>query len=270
MSTGPSQTSACTPPSACSQSASVASPWKASSRRPRAARTVAGSRSAVFAVRNSATAAILSLTGVVFDGDRDQWQPRARFLDPLTWSADGFRRAHTITAGVTVVQTTSVQRADPNSSAHLGKCPAQPCTRLQTLTSCLGPARTQGVGIRHGRATAPAIGARGTLEPPTSTAARRPDPRATRGPLPQREHRLGDLAGRRIGDRSGGLPEDEQPCPGDLARDRLAVADGEERVPAAVDDERGDLDLGQALAPAGCAVEPGKHHAQLVGHLDRG
>jgi hypothetical protein len=57
--------------------------------------------------------------------------------------------------------------------------------------------------------------------------------------------------------------KDEQPCPGDLARDRLAVADGEEPVAAAVDDERGDLDLGQALAPAGFAVEPGEHHAQL-------
>src|SRR5579863_1501531 len=89
-------------------------------------------------------------------------------------------------------------------------------------------------------------------------------------PLSEREHRLGDHAGRRIGDRSGGLVEDEQPCPGDLARDRLAVADGEEPVAAAMDDERGDLDLGQALAPAGCAVEPGKHHAHLVGHLDRG
>ena len=70
----------------------------------------------------------------------------------------------------------------------------------------------------------------------------------TRRPLAEREHRLGDLAGRCIGDRSGGLLEDEQPRPGDLARDRLAVADGEERVAAAVDDERGDLDLGQALA----------------------
>ena len=69
-------------------------------------------------------------------------------------------------------------------------------------------------------------------------------PRGTRRPLPQRDHCLGDLAGRRIGDRSGSFPEDEQPCPGDLARDRLAVANGEERVPAAVDDERGDLDLG--------------------------
>jgi hypothetical protein len=37
-----------------------------------------------------------------------------------------------------------------------------------------------------------------------------------------------------------------------------------------VDDERGDLDLGQALAPAGFAVEPGKHQAYLVGQLDRG
>src|SRR5690242_9852780 len=44
-----------------------------------------------------------------------------------------------------------------------------------------------------------------------------------RRPLSEREHRLGDLADRRIGNRSGGLLEDEQPCPGDLARDRLAV-----------------------------------------------
>src|SRR5262249_43895352 len=93
------------------------------------------------------------------------------------------------------------------------------------------PCAYAGVGIRHLRAPVLAIGARGTPEPRPPTPARRPDPRATRGPLPQREHRLGDLAGRRIGDRSGGLLEDEQPCPGDLARDRLAVADGEERVP---------------------------------------
>src|SRR5437899_10504297 len=112
--------------------------------------------------------------------------------------------------------------------------------------------------------------ARGRVEPPTPpTAAWMPYPRGTRRPLPEREHRLGDLAGRRIGDRSGGLLEDEQPRPGDLARDRLAVADGEERVAAAVDDERGDLDLGQALAPAGFAVELGEDHAELVGHLDR-
>jgi hypothetical protein len=70
-----------------------------------------------------------------------------------------------------------------------------------------------------------------------------PYPRGTRRHLPQRDHGLGDLAGCRIGDRSGCFLEDEQPCPGDLARDCLAVADGEERVPAAVDDERGDLDL---------------------------
>src|SRR5262249_7233589 len=80
----------------------------------------------------------------------------------------------------------------------------------------------------------------------------------------------GRRAARRSGDGRGGRLADEQPCPGDLARDRLAVADGEEPVAAAVDDERGDLDLGQALAPAGFAVEPGKHHAHLVGHLDRG
>src|ERR1700720_4348235 len=100
-------------------------------------------------------------------------------------------------------------------------------------------------GISGTAATSPAIDAHGTLEPPTP-AARRPDPRRS---LPEREHRLGDLAGSRIGDRSGSFLEDEQPCPGDLARDSLAVADGEERVPAAVDDERGDLDLGQARAP---------------------
>src|SRR5262249_46577401 len=95
-------------------------------------------------------------------------------------------------------------------------------------------------------------------------------PAPTRGPLPERKHRLGDLAGRRIADRSGSFLEDEQPCPGYLARDCLAVADGEERVAAAVDDERGDLDLGQALAPAGFAVELGEDHAELVGHLDWG
>lgn len=33
--------------------------------------------------------------------------------------------------------------------------------------------------------------------------------RSTRRPLPEREHCLGDLAGRCIGDRSGGLLEDE-------------------------------------------------------------
>ena len=99
-------------------------------------------------------------------------------------------------------------------------------------------------------------------------AARRPDPRGTRCPLPEREHRLGDLAGCRIGDRSGSFLEDEQPCPGDLARDSLAVTDGE-LYPAAVDDERGELDLGQALAPAGFAVELGEDHAELVAPASR-
>lgn len=66
-------------------------------------------------------------------------------------------------------------------------------------------------------------------------------------PLPQRDHCLGDLSGRRIEDRSGSFLEDEQPRPGDLARDCLAVANGEERIPAAVDDERGNLDLDSYL-----------------------
>src|SRR5262245_59497641 len=90
----------------------------------------------------------------------------------------------------------------------------------------------------------------GRVEPPTPTAARMPYRRGTRRPLPEREHRLGDLAGRCIGDRRGGRLEDEQPRPGDRVRDRLAVADGEERIAAAVDDERRNPDGGQALAPA--------------------
>src|SRR6478752_2374532 len=93
-------------------------------------------------------------------------------------------------------------------------------------------------------------------------------PRRAHRPLPQCEHRRGDLAGRGIGDRGGGLLEDEAARPGDLAGDRLAVADGEERVATAVYDERGDFDLRQAFTPPGRAVEPGEHHAQLVGHLD--
>src|SRR5262249_59942077 len=70
-------------------------------------------------------------------------------------------------------------------------------TRVRALT-CGVPFR---VGPRHGRAPAPAIGARGTVEPATPAAARRPDPRGTRGPLPQREHRLGDPAGPRAAAR---------------------------------------------------------------------
>ena len=46
------------------------------------------------------------------------------------------------------------------------------------------------------------------------SAARMPSPRGTRRPLLEREHCLGDLDRRGIGDRSGGLLEDEQPRPG--------------------------------------------------------
>jgi len=84
-----------------------------------------------------------------------------------------------------------------------------------------------------------------------------PYPRGWRRPLPEREHCLGDFAGRRIGDRGGGLIENEQPRPGDLAGDRLAVADGEERVAAAVArvDEHGRAvivpnALGQPITPS--------------------
>src|SRR5215218_10906197 len=90
----------------------------------------------------------------------------------------------------------------------------------------------------------------------------------TRRSLPEREHRLGDLAGRRSGHRSGGLLEDEHARLGDLTRDRLAVAEREEQVAAAMNDERGDPDLGQTLAPTGGAVELGERRAQLIGHLD--
>jgi hypothetical protein len=84
------------------------------------------------------------------------------------------------------------------------------------------------------------------------------------------EHRRGDLTGGRIGDRRRGPFEYEQSCTGDLARERFAVADREERVPSAVHHERRDRELGQALASARLAVELGEHHAHLVGHLDRG
>jgi hypothetical protein len=77
---------------------------------------------------------------------------------------------------------------------------------------------------------------------------------AMRSPLPERQHRLGHRAGSPSGDRGGPVVEDEQACPWDLAGDRLAVADREEQVATAVDDKGGDLDLGQALAPAGLAV----------------
>ena len=44
------------------------------------------------------------------------------------------------------------------------------------------------------------------------------------------EHRRGDLTRGRLGDRGRGPFEDEQPRTGDLARERFAVADREERV----------------------------------------
>ncbi len=64
-----------------------------------------------------------------------------------------------------------------------------------------------------------------------------------------------NLAGRRVRDSGGGLPEDDQLRLRNLARYRLAVADWEERVTTAVEDERGEPDLRQALPPARCAVE---------------
>ncbi len=58
------------------------------------------------------------------------------------------------------------------------------------------------------------------------------------------EHRAGDLIGGHDGDRGRGLLEHEQPRIGDLARERLAVADGEERVPVTVHHEHRDRELG--------------------------
>ena len=62
--------------------------------------------------------------------------------------------------------------------------------------------------------------------------------------LLEREHRARDLADGRIGDRRRGLFEHEQPRSGDLARERFAVADREERVAATVHDKRRDRELG--------------------------
>ena len=70
-----------------------------------------------------------------------------------------------------------------------------------------------------------------------------PDPKVVSSDTPvtlQREHRRRDVTRGRVGD---------------LARERFAVADGEERVAAAVHHERRDRELGQALAPARLAVE---------------
>src|SRR5438093_3179207 len=88
---------------------------------------------------------------------------------------------------------------------------------------------------------------------PTATSTLRCQ-RGRRG-LPKSEHRLRDLVGRRLGKRGGDLLKDEQSGAVDLARNCLGVADREERVAASVDDEGGDVDLGQALAPSGFAVE---------------
>src|SRR6476620_3007086 len=68
----------------------------------------------------------------------------------------------------------------------------------------------------------------------------------------------------------GSAVEYEQPRPGDLARERFAVADRKERVAATVHHQRWHRELSQSLAPARPAVELGEHHAQLVGHLHRG
>ena len=47
-------------------------------------------------------------------------------------------------------------------------------------------------------------------------------------------------------------------------------ADREERVATAMDHRSRDREFRQALAPARLAVELGEHHAQVIGHLDRG
>jgi hypothetical protein len=60
----------------------------------------------------------------------------------------------------------------------------------------------------------------------------------------QLEYRGGDLTGGRNGDRGRGLLEHEQPRTGDLARKRLAVADGNERVLVTMHHEHRDRELG--------------------------
>lgn len=54
----------------------------------------------------------------------------------------------------------------------------------------------------------------------------------------EREHRHGDLIGGRVGDRGRGLFEHEEPCAGDLARERLAIAEREECVAPTVHHQR--------------------------------
>ena len=56
-------------------------------------------------------------------------------------------------------------------------------------------------------------------------------------------------------DRGGGVLEHEQPRPGNLARDRLAVSDGEERVAATVNDERRGPRSRADARTSGLAVE---------------
>jgi len=57
--------------------------------------------------------------------------------------------------------------------------------------------------------------------------------RVARSRLGVFEHRRGDLAGGHVGNCGRGLFEYEQACIGDLACERCAVADREERIAAA-------------------------------------
>src|SRR4051812_9328078 len=67
----------------------------------------------------------------------------------------------------------------------------------------------------------------------------------------EREHRRRDFTGGRIGDRGRGLFEHEQSGTGDLARDRFAVADREERVAAPCTTSVGIASLGRRLRQRG-------------------
>ena len=86
----------------------------------------------------------------------------------------------------------------------------------------------------------------------------------------ERQHRRRNLARGGIGDRRRGPFEHDKPRTGNLARERFAVADREERIAATVQHQGRDRKLGQALAPARLAIELREHHAHLVGHLDGG
>ena len=63
------------------------------------------------------------------------------------------------------------------------------------------------------------------------------------------EHCGGDLAGRGVPQGGTHVVEDEQPRGGDRVGERLAVADREEWVRAAVHDERRQRELAEALTP---------------------